>query len=756
MTRHGAAAMRLRDRPVSIAVKLGLVMGAMTVILAVVASVLLVQLREVTTTYDGILGSEVHSALQAREMQVEFKKQVQEWKDILLRGFAPADLATYSQQFHDESAKVDQLGDDLLASTPDEAVRAEVRQFRTEHDTLNRNYEAALTAFVAAGAKDPTVPDRAVRGQDRPPTDRIDGIVARLETAVADRVAAQNAGVTARQRLLAIVGAVALVFLLATLAFVVAGIVRPLRALTRAAYEAAHRTLPEAIGEIRATPGDAPPQLPAVEVRSRDELRDLADALSSMQASAVSLAFDQHRAEREASDILVNLGRRNQSLLKRTLGYISELESDEHDPEVLAQLFRLDHATTRVRRNAESMLVLAGAEQTRTWSRPVPVAEVVRAALSEIEDYARVDLHHVEDAALVGAAVADVVHLIAELTENATHFSPPTSRVVVLGLRLSDGYRIRVVDRGVGMTAGEMDAANARIGQAPQARTDSPLLGLYVVGRLAARHDITVRLEPSAGMGITATVTFPGTLLCDTTPPTGVSALVPAAAAADPAEDPPTTEHRVVPAAQVPAQVQVPEPRAPQPVPDAPRGDRWRFGAGAERPHGTVRRDGADDLLITDARGLARVSLPPVLEPRGRSWTVPSDTASAAAGTTTGWFHALAEPLPDEPDPTDATGPGIGPADGERTNRNGADRQGAGGNGAGGSGADGHPDGRTGDRATNPDRIPRRVRGAQLPDLGDARSGQRFVAPDPDQVRRQLSALHTGVERAQAEQVERR
>ena len=148
-------------------------MGAMTVILMLVAGVVFVQLRQVTTTYDGILGSEVRSALAAREMQVEFKKQVQEWKDILLRGFTPADLTTYTTQFHDESAQVDRLGNALIATAPDDATRGEVRQFLVEHATLNQNYEAALAPFVAAGANHPTVLARAVRGQDRPPTARI-------------------------------------------------------------------------------------------------------------------------------------------------------------------------------------------------------------------------------------------------------------------------------------------------------------------------------------------------------------------------------------------------------------------------------------------------------------------------------------------------------------------------------------------------------------------------------------------------------
>ena len=734
MTRHRTGPESTERRRPGIAAKLGVVMGAMTVITVLVAGVLFVQLRQVTTTYDGILGSEVRSALQARQMQVEFKKQVQEWKNILLRGSVPEDLATYTTQFRDGSAEVERLGRDLVAFTPDAAVRAEVTRFLAEHDALDANYEAALTAFVAAGAADPTVPDRAVRGQDRPPTTRIDDLVVRLETAVADRTAAQAARVDNQQRILAVVGAVALLFLLATLAFVVAGIVRPIRALTRAAYAAAHQALPDAIGRIRREPAEAAPQLPPVQVRSRDELRDLADALSSMQDSAVSLAFDQHRAEREAAEILVNLGRRNQSLLKRTLGYISELESDENDPDVLARLFRLDHATTRIRRNAESMLVIAGAQQTRTWTRPVPVAEAVRAALSEIEDYPRVDPHHIEDAALTGASVTDVVHLIAELTENATHFSPPHTRVAIVGQRVPDAYRLRIMDRGVGMTAAELDAANSRITQVADERGSSPLLGLYVVGRLAVRHGITVELEPSAGLGITATITFPATLLVDTTPPTGM----PEVAGSD---DPPTTEHRIVPAGAVrggpggrgDVASSIADPHAsgaparrsarPRAAQHAEAGSLLTADAAPRKPNG---------VDLTTPGGLPVVSVPPMPEPRGRSWTVPPDAESAPPGTPTGWFHALADPAPEEAAEQPDQPPG----------RSGAARTVA------------EPS--VGSDAAPPAAgIPRRIRGAQLPDLGQERSGAEFAAPDPEQVRRQLSALHGGVERAQAEQARR-
>ena len=635
-----AAAMRGwvgRGRTLSIAAKLGAVLGAMTIVTALLATVLLVQLRQVTTTYDTLLTTEVRSALQAREMQVAFKKQVQEWKNILLRGVDPQDLATYTRQFRDESARVEELGAALRATATDPVVRTDIETFTTAHADLNRNYDAALAAFVAAGAQDPRVPDLAVRGQDRPPTDVLEGVVARLEATVADRVAAQGAGVATQHRVLVVVGLIALLLAVAMLGLVIAGIVRPIRSLTRTAYDAAHRTLPETVGEIRRSSFASPPAVPAIDVGAANELRELASALGSMQASAVQLAFDQHRAERESADVLVNLGRRNQNLLKRTLGYISELEADETDPEVLSRLFRLDHATTRIRRNAESMLVLAGAEQTRTWSQPVPIAEAARAALSEIEDYQRVDLHHLDEAAVTGVAVADLVHLIAELAENATHFSPPGSRVTVVGQHVADGYRIQVSDRGVGMSASELDGANARIARAAEGRSDSPLLGLYVVGRLAARRGITVALEPSAGSGITASVTLPPSMLVDTASLTRTPAETPA----------------------------LPSPAA----------GPWPVVPNASVPH------------------------------RGRP--APAGSAVASRGPDgvlpPGWFEAALQSAASE---------GEAPSGGS---------------------------------------IPRRVRGAQLPDLGGGR-GQGFAPPDPEQVRRQLAALHRGTERAHAEQ----
>jgi signal transduction histidine kinase len=676
-----------RARRLTIASKLGVVMGAMTLVAAVVAGVLFVQLRQVTTTYDELLTSQVQSALQAREMQVTLKKQVQEWKDILLRGFTPADLATYTKQFHDRSAKVDDLGRALLANLTDGDARVQVQTFLDEHATLNRNYEAAYAAFVAAGAEDPRVPDKAVRGQDRPPTDRIDGIVARLQGAVTDRTAQQAAAVAGQQSLLAIVAGAALLAMVAALIFVVAGIVRPIRALTRAAYQAARTTLPEAIEQIGRSAPDAPrPRLPEIDVRSGDELRDLADALTSLQESSVDLAMLQHKAERQAADMLVNLGRRNQSLLKRTLGYVTDLEEQETDPDVLAKLFRLDHATTRIRRNAESMLVLAGAEQTRTWSRPVQIADAVRAALSEIEDYTRVDLHHVEPAALVGNAVADVVHLVAELTENAASFSPPTSRVTIVGQVVPDGYRLRIIDTGVGMTQAELDGANARIARAADGRADSPLLGFYVIGRLAARRGITVELEPSAGRGITATVLVPPVLLAD---PAG------GADEPEPAPGGPSRADAGAPAPMVGGRGLDRRARIPATDPQGVAAVRMRADAGAGPPS----RIGAADRVPVAA-------VPEQRSPSGSGIGAP-DTAPFT--TSTGWFDF---PATGPAEPGDDEAPAAPAATGQA--------------------------------------IPRRVRGAQLPDMaGAGHAAGDYAAPDPGEVLRQLGALAAGHARAQ-------
>ncbi|HKE76175.1 MAG TPA: ATP-binding protein, partial [Acidimicrobiales bacterium] len=227
------------------------------------------------------------------------------------------------------------------------------------------------------------------------------------------------------------------------------------------------------------------------------------------------------------------LGRRNQNLLGRQLDFITELETNETDPDTLANLFRLDHLATRMRRNAESLLVLAGIEPPRKWAAPVRLTDVIRAALGEVEDYQRVTVRGVEPATILGAAAADLAHLLAELVENALVFSPPDQTVDIRGRHhptrgrsrpdTNDdterdlprfGYTLAIIDSGLGMPHGDVTSANRRLAGAESFTiAPSKYLGHYVAGNLAHRHNITVHLDNTPNHGVTATIDLPPTLL---------------------------------------------------------------------------------------------------------------------------------------------------------------------------------------------------------------------------------------------------
>jgi signal transduction histidine kinase len=274
---------------------------------------------------------------------------------------------------------------------------------------------------------------------------------------------------------------------------------------------------------------------------------------------------------RFTSDLLVNLARRNQSLLYRQLGLINQLEDQAEAPDALADLFRLDHLATRIRRNAESLLVLSGEEPPRTWGRPVALVDVVRAAIAETEDLDRVVFAVDERTAVFGNAVADLTHLLAELVENAVHFSPPQASVVIRTrpyLQVQGAQVLTVEDWGVGMRSDDMEAANDLLAAPRDVDLSvSQRLGLHVVARLAQRHGIEVSLTPTPGGGVTAAVVLPPTLFSE--PGAGPdepfdeeipARVVPAAVAAS----------TIAPAADLPAPdrsaaaVAAPPPRAPE------------------------------------------------------------------------------------------------------------------------------------------------------------------------------------------------
>ena len=240
------------------------------------------------------------------------------------------------------------------------------------------------------------------------------------------------------------------------------------------------------------------------------EISRVAEAFSIVQGAAVQAAVDQAKLRKGISQVFLNLSMRNQSLLHRQLSMLDTMERRTNDADVLGDLFRLDHLTTRMRRHAEGLIILAGVTPGRGWRGPVPVVDVLRAAVAEVEDYVRVDVVSESGDSVAGSAVNDVIHLIAELVENATAFSPPETRIEVRADRVGSGLVAEIEDRGLGLSDAELADINGRLARPPEFDfADSNQLGLFIVGRLAARHGISVALRRSPYGGVTAIVLLP-------------------------------------------------------------------------------------------------------------------------------------------------------------------------------------------------------------------------------------------------------
>ncbi|NUP47603.1 MAG: sensor histidine kinase, partial [Catenulispora sp.] len=299
-------------------------------------------------------------------------------------------------------------------------------------------------------------------------------------------------------------------------ALIARSLVRPLRVLQNTALEIAGNRLPEMVRRLRDADGsEVIEPINPIALSSTDEVGQVARAFDEVHREAVRLATEQAMLRNNVNAMFTNLSRRSQSLVQRQLRLIDELENAEQDPDQLASLFKLDHLATRMRRNGENLLVLAGEEPGRRWSQPVPLIDVLRAAASEVEQYERVTLRDLPTVEVAGRAVNDVVHLVAELLENATSFSAPETKVSVTGNLLNTGgVMLEIEDSGIGMTPEELDDANERLANPPVVDVAiSRRMGLFVVGRLATRHGIQVRLRRSATGGITALVLVPAALL---------------------------------------------------------------------------------------------------------------------------------------------------------------------------------------------------------------------------------------------------
>jgi signal transduction histidine kinase len=322
------------------------------------------------------------------------------------------------------------------------------------------------------------------------------------------------------------------------MAMVAQSMLRPLRVLRRSALDVARNQLPEAIRRIRShrEPERAAEEaIVPVPINTTEEVGQVARAFDLVQREAVRLAVEQVALRANVNDMFINLSRRSQALVERQISVIDRLEQDEQDPDHLASLFELDHLATQMRRNSENLLVLSGTTVNRRVTRPVAIAEVLGAAVSEVEKYARVQIAPTPDMMVQGRVVNDLAHLIAELLDNATAFSKPTTKVTVRTIETRKGeIAIRIHDRGVGMQDGDIIEANQKLAEPPEVDVSvAREMGLYVVGQLAKRHEIRVTLANNDDIegGVTAQVILPISLLHK-----GAAPALPLPPAATPAE----------------------------------------------------------------------------------------------------------------------------------------------------------------------------------------------------------------------------
>jgi signal transduction histidine kinase len=322
---------------------------------------------------------------------------------------------------------------------------------------------------------------------------------------------------------------------------------RKLRAELTSLYDSARQIaderLPQLVERLRRgedvdIAAESPP-LPSARIT---EIANVVRAFSTVQRTAVEAAAGQASLRKAVNRVFASLSLRNQSLLHRQLSMLDDMERAASDPVALADLFRLDHLTTRMRRHAEGLLILAGVTPGRGWSNPVPVADVLNAAVAEVEDYVRVDVTCECADAVAGTAVNDVIHLLAELVENATTFSPPDTRVEIRGDAVGRGFAVEVEDHGLGMPAREIAAHNERLAAPPEFDlSNSDQLGLFVAATLAARHQIRITLRRSPLGGTTAIVLLPPAIM------------VPAQAGPTPASSPARSLSSVPPAREAAA-----------------------------------------------------------------------------------------------------------------------------------------------------------------------------------------------------------
>ncbi|WP_206308125.1 nitrate- and nitrite sensing domain-containing protein, partial [Streptomyces rhizosphaericola] len=396
------------------------------------------------------------------------------------------------------------------------AERRRVEQFWSSPDA--EPLRTAEDALIAAGpTKRPGAVDTARWQEAAPPVlDRL----AADSTEMADRF--QDRSEPAGYRVLALAGVAGVLGFLALIVSIFVSVrigrelVRDLSRLRKDAHEVSGVRLPSVMRRLAAGEQvDVETEAPHL-TYDRDEIGQVGQALNTLQRAAVEAAVKQADMRRGVSEVFVNLARRNQVLLHRQLTLLDAMERRTENSDELADLFRLDHLTTRMRRHAEGLVILSGAAPSRQWRKPIQLMDVVRAAVAEVEDYERIEVRRLPRIGVGGPAVADLTHLIAELLENATVFSPPHTAVHVHGERVSNGFTLEIHDRGLGMAPEVLLDANLRLAETPDFElSDTDRLGLFVVSRLAQRQNVRVSLQKSPYGGTTAVVFIPAALLTE-------------------------------------------------------------------------------------------------------------------------------------------------------------------------------------------------------------------------------------------------
>ncbi|WP_405007197.1 nitrate- and nitrite sensing domain-containing protein [Kitasatospora purpeofusca] len=373
--------------------------------------------------------------------------------------------------------------------------------------------------FVGAGGPERVV--QAINGDAwRETADRALGdlaaINARLSGTIDDRDHSYAVGLLWRGGIAGVIGLVAVVLSVLISFRIGRGLVRELIGLRNAANELAGTRLPSVMLRLRKGESvDVATEAPELEF-GQAEIGQVGRAINAVQRAAVEAAVEQAELRRGVSAVFVNLARRSQVLLHRQLTLLDTMERRAEDPAELEDLFKVDHLTTRMRRHAEGLIILAGGSPGRAWRKPVRMVDVVRAAVGEVEDYARVIVRPFPGTGLLGSAVADVTHLIAELVENAAVFSPPSTQVTVQGEVVAHGFALEIDDRGLGLSEQLLAGINERLAVEQEFDlADTDRLGLFVVSRLARRHGIRVHLRPSPYGGTTAVVLIPRELLAE-------------------------------------------------------------------------------------------------------------------------------------------------------------------------------------------------------------------------------------------------